>query len=462
MISRHLYLQIVARVVLIVAIATASGICIAAGGSIPLLSLLAISAIIVTLNLISYLNTTNRKLSFFLESIENEDSALLFTTNETNKPIRELYQSLSKVNKQIQQVKIESRQQEQYFQTLLEQVATGILTFDNRGFVLHANQATKKMLGINVLTHIDQLERVNSSLARTVRNIQPFEQRLVTVSTEKVSVQLSLKAASFKTNERNLMLVSLQDIRNELEEKELDSWMKLIRVLMHEIMNSIAPITSISASLSKMYGTEGALLRPDEINETTILNTVKGLNVIEEQGNGLMQFVDSYRKLSGLPKPVKKIFPIEELFNRIKILYASLEKNHEMELVIKVHEAGMELFADENLISQVLVNLLKNALQANEKNEMGKIQLVAAIHPTNYPEIKVIDNGPGIADEIVDQIFVPFFTTRENGSGIGLSLSRQIMQLHGGSLQVHSIPDRETTFSLTFLPLTGKAPAMKK
>lgn len=453
MISKNLYLQIVARVLLIVAIALTAGVCIVTEVSYQIWLLLSVAEIFATINLIRYLNTTNRKLSFFLESIENEDSTLLFTTKETNLPIRELYQSLSKVNRQIQQVKIESRQQEQYFQTLLEQVATGILTFDNRGFVLHANQATKKMLGINVLTHIDQLERVSMPLYRAVKNILPFEQKLVTVSNEKVSIQLSLKATSFKTHESELMLLSLQDIRNELDEKELESWMKLIRVLMHEIMNSIAPITSISASLSKLYTSEGRLLLPEEMKETTILTTVKGLNVIEEQGNGLMQFVESYRKLSGLPKPVKKVFSVEELFNRIKILFASLEKQADIGLLVKINDAHMELFADENLIAQVLVNLLKNAIQANEGNANGKIQLIAGINSTHHPEIKVVDNGPGIAAEILDQIFVPFFTTRANGSGIGLSLSRQIMQLHGGSLQVHSIPGKETTFSLVFLPM---------
>ena len=231
---------------------------------------------------------------------------LSFDTNESNKPIRELYQSLNKVNRQIQQVKIENHQQEQYFQTLLEQVATGIITYDHNGFVLHANHATKKMLGLNVLTHINQLERVNSNLFQAVRSIKPFEHKLISFTNERGTIQLSLKAASFKAKESELILLSLQDIRNELDEKELDSWMKLIRVLMHEIMNSIAPITSLSESLGNFYTVDGRLVLPDEINETTIQTTVRGLNVIKEQGNGLMQFVDSYRKLSGLPKPVKK------------------------------------------------------------------------------------------------------------------------------------------------------------
>jgi len=450
MISRNLYFQLVFRVVLIVIIALAAGFCVATKSSSTLVILFFIFEILVVLNLIRYLNTTNRKMSFFLESIENEDSTLLFDANESNKPIRELYQSLNKVNRQIQQVKIENHQQEQYFQTLLEQVATGIITYDSKGFVLHANHATKKMLGMNVLTHINQLERVNNNLFQAVRSIKPFEQKLISFTNERGTIQLSLKAASFKAKENELILLSLQDIRNELDEKELDSWMKLIRVLMHEIMNSIAPITSLSESLSNFYTVDGRLVLPDEINETTIQTTVRGLNVIKEQGNGLMQFVDSYRKLSGLPKPVKKAFRMEELFNRIKILYELLEHNDRIKLSVKLKSPEMELLADENLISQVLVNLIKNAIQANEKNPKAMIQLAAGLNSDHLPEIRLTDNGPGIQADILDQIFVPFFTTRENGSGIGLSLSRQIMQQHGGSLQVHSVPGKETVFSLIF------------
>lgn len=450
MISRNLYSQLIFRVLLLVLIAMAAGTCIALKGPISLVVILLMVEIVVVANLTHYLNTTNRKLSFFLESIENEDSTLSFPANETNQPINELYQSLNKVNKQIQQVKIESRQQEQYFQTLLEQVATGIITFDPNGFVLHANHATKKMLGVNVLTHINQLERVNTVLFQAIKNIRPFEQKHVSIAGEKGTVELSLKATSFKVKESELMLLSLQDIRNELDEKELDAWMKLIRVLMHEIMNSIAPITSLSESLCSYYTVDDRLVLPEEIDEATIRTTFKGLNVIREQGNGLMQFVESYRKLSGVPRPVKKIFRVEDLFDRIKILYASLERIDNVELTFKLKSPEMELLADENLIAQVLVNLLKNALQANEQNPSCKIQLTAGLNGEQLPEIRITDNGPGIPREIMDQIFVPFFTTREKGSGIGLSLSRQIMQLHGGTLQAQSVSGKETSFCLVF------------
>ena len=450
MISRNLYLQIVFRVVLIVIPAMTAGWLIASNHSALLIFLCFFVVIVLAINLVNYLNSTNRKISYFLESVHNEDSTLSFPTNISDQSIREIYQGLNKVNKQIQELKIESRQQEQYFQTLLEHVATGIVTFNPKGFVLHANSAAKKMFGVDVLTHINQLERVNRNLFHAIRSIQPFEQKLVSVITERGTIQLSLKSTSFKVKNNELMLLSVQDIRNELDEKELDSWMKLIRVLMHEIMNSIAPITSLSESLCKFFTIDGRPALPEELTEATIGTTVRGLNVIKEQGNGLMLFVESYRKMTRLPKPDKIVFKVEDLVTRIKVLYSSLENSEKVKLNISVNPPEMELLADENQISQVLINLAKNALQANEKNPEGKIQISVSYNTDRRPEICVTDNGPGIPDEILEQIFVPFFTTRENGSGIGLSLSRQIMRLHGGSLQVRSVPKKETVFCLRF------------
>jgi signal transduction histidine kinase len=186
------------------------------------------------------------------------------------------------------------------------------------------------------------------------------------------------------------------------------------------------------------------------VDEKTIQTTIRGLNVIREQGSGLMLFVESYRKLSRLPKPDKIVFRIEDLVNRIKVLYSSLNNSDKVKLTVAINPPELELFADENLISQVLLNLTKNALEAISEHPAGRIHIMAGCSASNRPEICVVDNGPGIPEEIIEQIFVPFFTTRENGSGIGLSLSRQIMRLHGGSLQVRSVPNKETVFCMIF------------
>jgi two-component system, NtrC family, nitrogen regulation sensor histidine kinase NtrY len=226
--------------------------------------------------------------------------------------------------------------------------------------------------------------------------------------------------------------------------------MKLIRVLMHEIMNSITPITSLSESLSNIYSAEGEPVSPEQITVSTINTTLRGLNVIKEQGKGLMSFVESYRKLTRVPEPDKKKFKVADLISRVQILYSSLDKSSSVELSVSLKDPCLEIFADQNLISQVLLNLVKNALEANENNPDAKIRIVSEVDINNRPEICVLDNGPGISEEHIDEIFVPFFTTRQNGSGIGLSISKQIMRVHGGNLKVRSTPWKETVFCLSF------------
>jgi len=219
---------------------------------------------------------------------------------------------------------------------LLEHLATGIITYNDKGFILHANSAAKKLLSMDVLTHLQQIERKDSKLFETINSIKPFERKLIAISAEGTEIQLSLKATSFRTHSDELVILSIQDIKNELDEKEIDSWMKLIRVLMHEIMNSITPITSLSESLSNIFSTEGKPISPAHVNAKTIATTLQGLNVIKEQGNGLMSFVESYRKLTRVPEPVKKLFKVSELMRRVQVLYNSLEMSGSSDLSISL------------------------------------------------------------------------------------------------------------------------------
>jgi nitrogen fixation/metabolism regulation signal transduction histidine kinase len=409
-----------------------------------------IAIVFLTISLISYLNSTNKKIRFFFDSVRNDDSNLSFPFDVKERSFRELFQSMNKVNQQIQKLKIENRNQEQFFQILLEHLATGIITYNEKGFILHANSSAKKLLSTDVLTHLQQIERIDMKLFQAIKSIKPFERRLVAINNEQGEIQLSLKATLFRTNNNELIILSIQDIKNELDEKELESWMKLIRILMHEIMNSITPITSLSESLSRIYSTEGIPVLPEEVTAKTIVTTLQGLNVIKEQGKGLMSFVESYRKLTRVPEPEKKLFKVADLLNRVQILYSSLEKSNRIDLAFSLKDPDLEIFADQNMISQVLINLVKNALEANENNPEGKIIIVADYDSNNHVEICVIDNGPGITEENLDEIFVPFFTTRQNGSGIGLSISKQIMRVHGGYLKVRSVPNKETVFCLSF------------
>lgn len=450
MYSKNLYFNIIFRVILIVLFSIVLSYFLVVDRSLRFSIICLLTLVFLTINLISYLNSTNKKIRFFFDSVRNDDSNLSFPAETKNTALRELYKSMNRVNHQIQQLKIENRQQEQYFRTLLEHLAAGIITYNDKGFILHANSSAKKLLSIEVLTHLQQIEQKDHKLFEIINSIKPFERKLVAVTAEAGEIQLSLKATSFKTNENELVILSIQDIKNELDEKEIESWMKLIRVLMHEIMNSITPITSLSESLSNIYSSGGKPVLPEQINVKTIATTLQGLNVIKEQGKGLMSFVESYRKLTRVPEPEKKLFKVADLMNRVQILYNSLEKSDKTNLSLSLANPDLEIFADQNLISQVLINLLKNALEANESNYSVMIRIVASEGYNNHPDICVIDNGPGISEENIDEIFVPFFTTRQNGSGIGLSISRQIMKAHGGNLKVRSVPDKETVFCLSF------------
>jgi nitrogen fixation/metabolism regulation signal transduction histidine kinase len=281
-------------------------------------------------------------------------------------------------------------------------------------------------------------------------NNKPQERKLVPIHTGQGEVQLLLKSTSFGSDAEKVTILSIQDIKHELDEKEVDSWMRLIRVLMHEIMNSITPITSLSESLTKVFRKGEAPLKAGEVSDKTIATALQGLNVIVDQGKGLSAFVESYRKLTRIPRPELKLFRVTDLFDRVRILSDSLEKGPGTMISFDSTEPGLEIFGDENLLSLVLLNLIKNAIESNEGNPACKIRIGSRRGINLNPEICVIDNGPGISEENLEEIFIPFFTTKEKGSGIGLTISKQIMGAHGGSLKVRSMPGTETVFCMSF------------
>ncbi len=450
MISRRLYLNIIFRILFIVVISALLGYLVAKGQSLRFIVVCFLTVLGVTTSLISYLNTTNRNIRFFFDSVKNDDSSLSFSTDAHSRTDSELNRSMNRVNQQIKDLKIQNRSQEQYFQILLEHIPTGIISYNEKGFIIHANSSAKRLLSVDVLTHLQQIEHIDMKLYQAIKSIKPSERRLIALAIGAGEIQLSLKATSFRTIENDLIIISIEDIKNELEEKELESWMKLIRVMTHEIMNTITPITSLSESLSGIYYRDGHPVQPVEVTDKTIATTLQGLNVIKEQGRGLKSFVESYRKLTRIPEPDRKRFRVADLIGRLEVVYNTLDNSIKTQLNVSIKDNDLEIFADQNLISQVLINLVKNALEANENTPDGKILIEADVDQNNRPMISVIDNGPGITEENLDKIFIPFFTTRQKGSGIGLSLSKQIMRAHGGNLKVRSVPGKETVFCMNF------------
>jgi len=396
--------------------------------------------------IIHFLNRTNTKIAFFFDAIRNDDSTLNFPVNTGNKSLNELNISLNKVNVLIRNIKFELQEQEQYFKTILEHVSIGIITFNENGNIFLANSAARNLLNYEHLTHINQISRVDWKFFTTISELQPGDRKLVSFKGKAGVVQLSLKSTLFKTAQQNLQLVAIQDIKNEMETKELESWIKLIRVLTHEIMNSVAPIISLSQTISGYYkNLDGKL--PDE---KIITNTIKGLEVINERGAGLINFVENYRKLTRLPQPDKKPIKVAQLFENTVTLINYESINEMVQITWKINQPDLEIIADKEQISQVLINLIKNSLEALKNLSEGKILLSGEINANGRVQITVSDNGPGIPEDLMDKIFIPFFTTKESGSGVGLSLSRQIMMLHGGSLKVVSVPGKNTSAVMEF------------
>ncbi len=402
------------------------------------------------INLIRFINHTNRKIAYFFESIKNEDFTLRFPEQVHVKSLNELNKSLNMLNEKIQEVYLKNQTQEKYYQEILKQADIGILTFNKKGHILFANSKMEKLLNYKPLNHIKQLNQIDKKLYDLFADLKPFDRKLVQLTNEREKKQIAVKSTSLSLNSEKLLLVVAQDIHKELDEKETDSWIKLIRVLTHEIMNTITPITSISDSLVKYYKVDNEILDVNDIDDNTIKNTVKGLEVIIEQGSDLMDFVQSYRSFLNLPKPDKTLVSAKRLLDKVINLMEQEANNRNIIFEVKVEPVDLEFFIDEKQISQVLINLIKNSLQSLEKKNEGIVKITAGINTQGNRFIKVFDNGYGISKDIIDEIFVPFYTTKDKGTGIGLSLSKQIIHLHGGSLSVNSIPKKETWFTLTF------------
>ena len=446
MVSKNLYSNIVSRVCCLAISALLMGWLFFANERLILGIFMTVIFVIQVIELIHFLNRTNQKIAFFFDAIRNDDSTLSFPEHTENKSLSELNASLNKVNELIKKIKFELVEQEQYFKTILEHVSIGIITFNENGNIFLANSAARNLLNYEHLTHINQISQVDRKLFTTISELQPGDRKLVSFNGKAGVVQLSLKSTRFKTARQNLQLVAIQDIKNEMETKELESWIKLIRVLTHEIMNSVAPITSLSQTILEYFKNLDGQMPSEKI----IGNTIKGLEVINERGAGLISFVENYRRLTRLPQPDKKPIKVGQLLEKTITLINYESLNELVQITWKINTPDLEIVADKEQISQVLINLIKNSLEALKNLAEGKIVLSGEINANGRVQITVTDNGPGIPEDLMDKIFIPFFTTKESGSGVGLSLSRQIMMLHSGSLKVVSVPGKMTQAFLEF------------
>jgi len=401
--------------------------------------------------LIHYVEKTNRDLTRFFQSIKYEDFSQTFKENGLGPSFDELKSAFAEVSNAFRKARSEKEEHYRYLQTVVQHVAIGLIAYKPDGEVELVNTAAKRLLKVSHLRNIKSLESLSKNLVKTLFQLKPRENALVKVETESELLHLALYATEFKLRGENLTLVSLQNIHSELEEKEMEAWQKIIRVLTHEIMNSITPIASLTSTinelLTKAYRKE---ISGEKLDDEVLNDIQQALQTIQKRSQGLLHFVDAYRNLTIIPKPSFQIFPIQELFKRVEKLMQANIAETDASFKVRIEPPSLELTADPGLIEQVLINLLLNAFQAVDAQKEAKIELNARLDERGRVIIQVADNGPGIPEENLEKIFVPFFSTKEGGTGIGLSLSRQIMRLHRGGISVHSVPNVQTVFTLVF------------
>jgi nitrogen fixation/metabolism regulation signal transduction histidine kinase len=397
-------------------------------------------------SLFKYADATNRDLVKLLESIKYDDFTARFNNDNMGDSFNELTNALREVMQKFLSVRTEKEESTRYLQTVIQHVGVGLISYDQLGEVEFINNAAKKLLRLNNLKNISSLKAKHNDLFEGLQKIRAGNKIIVKINVETDIFKTFVYATEFKMHDQNYKLIALQNIQNELEEQEMQAWQKLIKVLTHEIMNSITPISSLASTLYKILPE----LKKDNtnVNQELFDDISSAVNTIRKRSDGLLSFVENYRSLTKIPKPKISIVSVAQLLTRIKQLMDSALTNNRIAFVTSINPKNLEILADSDLIEQVLINLLKNSIHSLYKKENGRIDIFASIDERGRAVIKVSDNGVGIREDLIDKVFIPFFSSKQDGSGIGLSLSRQIIKAHGGNIHVTSQPDKETIFTI--------------
>ena len=394
--------------------------------------LIVVAAVVITAAVTSFLTSRKMrgKVAYMLDALE--DKELNFRFDEKRWRGRKFNKTLNRLRNIFDKERHEIIEQEKYFGLMLDHVKTGIAVVEKEGRVAYCNNMALGLLGIATFGHIRQLRAVSESLYESFQTIADGNEERASYYNESGKMTISLTASEATIGKETVRIIAFNDISNEIAENEQQSWAKLIRVLTHEIMNTVTPISSLSETLLSFDGLS------DDLKN--------GLSTISQSSKGLIKFVDSYRNLTRVAAPVRKAFYFKELAERVISL---TREQAAMSGAICTYEEKSEdiiLYADEGQITQILINLVKNAVQADARN----IVITAQLTLSEQTVISVTNDGLPISRESQDEIFVPFFTTKQEGTGIGLSLSRQIMRLHNGSLTLTRSDENGTVFTLLF------------
>jgi two-component system nitrogen regulation sensor histidine kinase NtrY len=412
-------------------------------------AILLVLTLVAVFELMKFTTSTNRKITRFLESVKYSDFAAGFTTdNHLGPSFRELNTAFNNVLEAFRKARSEKEEHWLYLNTVIQHVSTGILSFDEEGTIELINHVAKSLLRRPQIKNINELEDFEPGLNRLLKTIQSGERGLYRMDNR---VQLAIHATVLRLRGKNYKLVAFQNIQTELQQKEIESWQNLTKVLRHEIMNSMTPIASLTSTLNDILREEleqkGKIF---EISEEGVDDIHEGLKTIESRSQALIHFIDAYREYTSIPLPEKAKLPVYELLEEINGLMKIDIRKSNIGFSFEVSPKSLTIEADEKQIQQVLINLVKNGVEAATGKGNGKVVIKAGADKNLRPFIEVHDNGHGIIPEALEQIFIPFYTTKSKGSGIGLALSRQIMQHHNGILTVDSEVGKGTVFTMKF------------
>jgi len=400
--------------------------------------------------LIEYLDRSHANIASFLDSIRFDDLSYSFKTESDDPTVQRLHRELNEAMVNLRNSRREKDSEFLFFKNIVMHVGIGLIIFREDGRIEIFNSAARRLLKTNKADSIQDLKEVSETLVNVFQKLRTGGRELVRTRVGDDLLQLSVYAIELTLRGENVKLISLQNIQSELEEKEMEAWQNLVRVLTHEIMNSVTPISSLAGIVEEE-------LKPHlaEVDNVTLSREQLGdihlsLQTIGKRSEGLIHFVREFRSLTAIPKPRITQISVRTLFEELSMLHRKELNDKNITLTISIYPEDLTLTADKNMIEQVVINLLKNAIQAFDEQTERTIELKASLNEKSRPLISVKDNGFGIDPEALEKIFIPFFTTKKTGSGIGLSLSRQIMRQHQGTLTVKSTVGKGTEFFMRF------------
>lgn len=439
--------KIFARIILLFVSLTAAAYIVVNGHYILLLVILPILFLQLS-DLYRQQKKTQQELDQFVQSVHYRDFSRYFDVKHAPPELQPLREGFNRINTTFKVISKEKETSHQYLQKILEMVDTGILSYDmESGDVIWMNDSLKRMLQLPYLKTIYSLNRRDEFLYNDIYSLKPGEGKITTVHAENRSFKVLVSATAFQTDGHKFMLVAFQNINEALDETESKAWQKLLSVMTHEIMNSVAPISSLADTLKNRLEKSVPHLNN---NEGAVHDLELGIETIKRRSEGLLKFAETYRNLNKISKPSLKRVYVRDLFESLyQLMNPTLDsRNIGMDIVLK--DTDMMVEVDPSLIEQVLINLVINAKEALKDKTDAQIILSGSINNKGKVLIKVADNGCGIPEDVLENIFIPFFSTKKTGSGIGLSLCKQIMMLHKGTINVHSVPGEGTAFTLQF------------